>query len=57
MAEEKKELKKNLKNEEICEGKQKLSIEDLNGITGGIMASVRKVESEEVQVPKRDDAR
>lgn len=57
MSEEKKELKKNLKNEELCEGKQKLSIEDLENVTGGIMASVRKVESEEVQVPKRDEDR
>ena len=51
------EVKKSIKNEELCEGKNELSIEDLNEITGGIMASVRKVESEEVQVPKRDDDR
>ena len=56
MSEEKKS-KKEINKEECCEGKQKLSIEDLNGITGGIMASVRKVEGEEVQVPKRDDDR
>lgn len=49
------EVKNSIKNEELCEGNNELSIEDLNGITGGIMASVRKVESEEVQVPKRDD--
>ena len=35
MSEEKKELKKNLKNEELCEGKQKLSIEELKEVTGG----------------------
>ena len=35
MSEEKKELKKNLKNEELCEGKQKLSIEELENVTGG----------------------
>ena len=35
MSEEKKELKKNLKNEELCEGKQKLSIEELEQVTGG----------------------
>ena len=51
------EEKKSIKNEELCEEKNKLSIEDLNEITGGIMASVRKVEGEEVQVPKRDDDR
>ena len=32
MSDEKKELKK---NEELCEGKQKLSIEDLENVTGG----------------------
>ena len=35
MSEEKKELKKNLKNEELCEGKQKLSIEELENVNGG----------------------
>ena len=35
MAEEKKELKKNLKNEELCEGKQKLSIDELERVNGG----------------------
>ena len=35
MSEEKKELKKNLKNEELCEGKQKLSIEELDKVSGG----------------------
>ena len=35
MSEEKKELKKSLKNEELCEGKQKLSIEELEQVTGG----------------------
>ena len=32
MSEEKKELKK---NEELCEGKQKLSIEELDKVNGG----------------------
>ena len=35
MSEEKKELKKNLKNEELCEGKQKLSLEELENVNGG----------------------
>ena len=35
MSEEKKELKKNLKNEELCEGKQKLSIDELAMVNGG----------------------
>ena len=35
MSEEKKELKKNLKNEELCEGKEKLSIEELDKVNGG----------------------
>ena len=35
MSEEKKELKKSLKNEELCEGKQKLSIEELENVNGG----------------------
>ena len=35
MSDEKKELKKNLKNEELCEGKQKLSIEELENVNGG----------------------
>ena len=35
MSEEKKELKKNLKNEELCEGKQKLSIDELEKVNGG----------------------
>ena len=35
MSEEKKELKKNLKNEELCEGKKKLSIEELENVNGG----------------------
>ena len=33
MSEEKKELKK---NEELCEGKQKLSIEELENVNGGL---------------------
>ena len=37
MSEEKKELKKNLKNEELCEGKQKLSIDELEQVNGGKM--------------------
>ena len=35
MSEEKKELKKSIKNEELCEGKQKLSIDELEQVTGG----------------------
>ena len=35
MSEEKKELKK---NEELCEGKQKLSIEELENVNGGVFA-------------------
>ena len=35
MSEEKKELKKKLKSEELCEGKKKLSMEDLEKVTGG----------------------
>ena len=37
MSEEKKKLKKNLKNEELCEGKQKLSIEELEKVNGGMI--------------------
>ena len=36
MSEEKKELKKELKKNECCEGKQKLSIEELEKVTGGL---------------------
>ena len=36
MSEEKKELKKSLKNEELCEGKQKLSLEELENVNGGV---------------------
>ena len=35
MSEEKKELKKDLKKNECCEGKQKLSIEELENVNGG----------------------
>ena len=35
MSEEKQELTTSLKNEELCEGKQKLSIEELEQVTGG----------------------
>ena len=35
MSEEKKELKKELKKNECCEGKEKLSIEELEKISGG----------------------
>ena len=35
MSEEKKELKKELKKNECCEGKQKLSIEELDKVNGG----------------------
>ena len=36
MSEEKKELKK---NEELCEGKQKLSIDELEKVNGGVEIS------------------
>ena len=35
MSEEKKELKKELKKNECCEGKEELSIEELDKVTGG----------------------
>ena len=35
MSEEKKELKKELKKNECCEGKEKLSIEELENVNGG----------------------
>ena len=35
MSEEKKELKKELKKNECCEGKEKLSIEELDKVNGG----------------------
>ena len=35
MSEEKKELKKEINKEECCEGKEKLSIEELEKVTGG----------------------
>ena len=35
MSEEKKKLKKELKKNECCEGKQKLSIEELDKVNGG----------------------
>ena len=35
MSEEKKELKKELKKNECCEGKEKLSIEELDKVSGG----------------------
>ena len=37
MSDEKKELKKELKKNECCEGKQKLSIEELENVNGGKM--------------------
>ena len=36
MSEEKKDLKKELKKNECCEGKQKLSIEELEQVNGGL---------------------
>ena len=45
MSEEKKELKKELKKNECCEGKQKLSIEELESVVGG---SVRAAAAEDV---------
>ena len=36
MSEEKKELKKELKKNECCEGKQKLSIDELDKVNGGL---------------------
>ena len=35
MSEEKKELKKELKKNECCEGKEELSIEELENVNGG----------------------
>ena len=35
MSDEKKELKKELKKNECCEGKEKLSIEELENVNGG----------------------
>ena len=35
MSEEKKELKKELKKNECCEGKQKLSVDELDKVNGG----------------------
>ena len=35
MSEEKKELKKELKKNECCKGKEKLSIEELDKVSGG----------------------
>ena len=35
MSEEKKELKNELKKNECCEGKEKLSIEELDKVNGG----------------------
>ena len=36
MSEEKKELKKELKKNECCEGKEKLSIDELDKVNGGL---------------------
>ena len=36
MSEEKKELKNELKKNECCKGKQKLSIEELDKVNGGL---------------------
>ena len=36
MSEEKKELKKELKKNECCEGKEELSIEELDKVNGGL---------------------
>ena len=58
MSEEKKELKKNLKNEELCEGKQKLSIEELENVNGGqveesvILAHAEKAKDEAAKMKK-----
>ena len=35
MSEEKKELKKELKKNECCEGKEELSLKELDKVTGG----------------------
>ena len=36
MSEEKKELKKEINKEECCEGKEKLSIDELDKVNGGL---------------------
>ena len=49
MSEEKKELKKELKKNECCEGKQKLSIEELEQVTGGSGYVTQNLELPEVK--------
>ena len=41
MSEEKKELKNELKKNECCEGKQKLSIEELEQVNGGVSGAIQ----------------
>ena len=54
MSEEKKELKKNLKNEELCEGKQKLSIDELAMVNGG--GATVQVKGEDISKLNATDA-
>ena len=41
MSEEKKELKNELKKNECCEGKQKLSIEELEQVNGDVSGAIQ----------------
>ena len=49
MSEEKKELKKELKKNECCKGKEKLSIEELDKVTGGSSYITKNLELPEVK--------
>ena len=48
------EEKKCINNEELCEGKQKLSIEELNKVNGGIIDTYQKITGEKLDLTIND---
>ena len=48
------EDKKCTKTEECCEGKQKLSIEELNKVNGGIIDTYQKITGEKLDLTIND---
>ena len=54
MSEEKKELKKELKKNECCKGKEKLSIEELDKVNGG--GVIVPVKGEDIVKPNTTEA-